>query len=303
MKQIGIKIAIILSIIGIVFLMLPKNIKKEIVKEKQIEQKQTEEKKPDQVAVSMNGTIQYLEMDDYLLGVVAGEMPASFELEALKAQVVAARTFVYSRSLSVDNTTNSQVYLTMEQMQEKWKENYNQNVEKIKQAIQQTNQEVMKYNGQYISALFFSSSNGHTENSEDYFNGEVPYLKSVDCPWDKQLDPNYVRSKTFTKQQLQEIFQCKSTDFTIISYKESGRVDQISIDGVSYTGRQVREKLSLASSDFTIEKTNEGYVFTTTGSGHGVGMSQYGAQGMALEGKNYQEILKYFYTGIEIVNN
>lgn len=303
MKQIGIKIAIILSIIGIVFLMLPKNIKKEIVKEKQIEQKQTEEKKPDQVAVSMNGTIQYLEMDDYLLGVVAGEMPASFELEALKAQVVAARTFVYSRSLSVDNTTNSQVYLTMEQMQEKWKENYNQNVEKIKQAIQQTNQEVMKYNGQYISALFFSSSNGHTENSEDYFNGEVPYLKSVDCPWDKQLDPNYVRSKTFTKQQLQEIFQCKSTDFTIVSYKESGRVDQISIDGVSYTGRQVREKLSLASSDFTIDKTNEGYVFTTTGSGHGVGMSQYGAQGMALEGKNYQEILKYFYTGIEIVNN
>lgn len=305
----------IYSKIGIVFLMgviltvalwgglhQVKEVPKKVVPVKQETPKV--EKKAATVAVTMAGTVHTIELEEYLVGVVAGEMPVSFELEALKAQVVASRTFVYSRSLQVDNTTNTQVYLTDEQMKKNWQDKYEEKKAKIEQAIAQTKGQVMKYNGEYISALFFSSSNGYTENSEDYFiGGSIPYLKSVPCSWDLQIDPRVKRDKTFTKEQLQEKFSCKNLDFSITSYKKSGRVQTLIVDKKEYTGRQVRELLGLASSCFTIDVKDNQYVFTTLGSGHGVGMSQYGAQGMALEGKKYDEILKYFYTGIEIVNN
>lgn len=266
-------------------------------------QDNTEEKEAKKVSVTIGDQVLYVDLDSYLVGVVAGEMPASFELEALKAQVVASRTFVYSRNLEVDNTTNTQVYLTDEQMKSNWKEQYVEKKHKIEQAVQETKDEVMKYDGQYISALFFSSSNGYTENSEDYFTGSIPYLKSVDCHWDLEIDPNVKRQKHFTQEQLQKAFSCNTLDFSITSYKKSGRVEILKVDDKEYTGRQVRELLALASSCFTIEKDNDGYTFTTLGSGHGVGMSQYGAQGMAKEGKNYKDILLHFYTGVEITNN
>lgn len=297
------KVMVLFLIVIIVGYLIPETVKKEAFNKTILGVKKTQDKTSDQVSVSINGKLEQINMDDYLLGVVAGEMPVSFELEALKAQVVAARTFVYARNLTVDNTTHSQVFLTKAQMKKNWQNNYDSYVKKIKQAIKETDQMVMKYDGNYISAMFFSSSNGHTENSEDYFVSEIPYLRSVDCPWDQKLDPNYYRSKTFTINELKRIFSCKSIDFTILSHKKSGRVDQLMIDNKTYSGREVRELLGLASSDFTIERTDNGYTFTTQGSGHGVGMSQYGAQGMALEGKTYQEILNYFYTGVEIVKN
>lgn len=308
MKEIYGKLGIVFFIVIILTVALWNGLKQPMVETKSPAPTTKEEEKPVKkattVAVTMNGTVHTINLDEYLLGVVAGEMPASFEVEALKAQVVASRTFVYSRSLQVDNTTNTQVYLTDEQMQKNWQGQYEEKKAKINQAIQETKDQVMKYNGEYISALFFSSSNGYTENSEDYFaGGSIPYLKSVPCSWDLQIDPKVKRDKSFTKEQLQEKFACKNLDFSITSYKKSGRVQTLIVDGKEYTGRQVRELLGLASSCFTIERQDNQYVFTTLGSGHGVGMSQYGAQGMALEGKKYDEILKYFYTGIEIVNN
>lgn len=150
----------------------------------------------------------------------------------------------------------------------------------------------------------FSSSNGYTENVEDYFDSSaLPYLRSVDCHWDLSIDPTNSRSKTFTKQELKEKFNCDSLDFNIIAYKKSGRVGTLSVGGKNYSGRKVREILGLASSCFTIKYENGKYTFNTLGSGHGVGMSQYGAQGMALEGASYKEILNHFYTNVEIVNN
>lgn len=128
-----------------------------------------------------DGSVQYLALDDYLVGVVAGEMPLSFEDEALKAQTVASRTFAFSRGLKVDTTTNTQVYLTVEQMKNNWKDEFDQKYERLKNIVSSTHNVVMKYNNNYISALFFSSSNGKTENSEDYFaSSSVPYLRSVD---------------------------------------------------------------------------------------------------------------------------
>lgn len=308
MKEIYIKLGVIVTIltvgIFVVYKGLEKPTEKKVSTDTVEKTKQEEPKKETTVAVSIDNTIHTINLDEYLLGVVAGEMPASFELEALKAQVVASRTFVHSRSLQVDNTTNSQVYLTNEQMQKNWKDKYEEKKAKITQAINETKDQVMKYNGEHISALFFSSSNGYTENSEDYFiGGSIPYLKSVKCEWDLQIDPTVKREKKFTKEQLQDKFSCKTLDFSVTSYKKSGRVETLIVDGKEYTGRKVRELLGLASSCFTIELKENQYVFTTLGSGHGVGMSQYGAQGMALEGKKYDEILHYFYTGVEITNN
>lgn len=299
MKEISVKFGIVFLIV-IIFLSMSqsqgnreddeviKGVKKEDVK----------------VAVTVNDDVNYVDLDEYLLGVVAGEMPANFEKEALKAQVVASRTYVYNRNLSVDNTTNTQVYLDDSEMKKKWGDNYNEYYEKIKSAVAETKNKVMMYQGDYISALFFSSSNGYTENVEDYFDSSaLPYLRSVDCHWDLSIDPTNSRSKTFTKQELKEKFNCDSLDFNIIAYKKSGRVGTLSVGGKNYSGRKVREILGLASSCFTIKYENGKYTFNTLGSGHGVGMSQYGAQGMALEGASYKEILNHFYTNVEIVNN
>ncbi len=241
-----------------------------------------------------------VKLDDYLVGVIAGEMPASFELEALKAQAVASRTFVLSRNLKVDNTTQSQVYLTDEQMKKNWGKQYQKNKEKIKRAVKETNNEVMTYNGEYISALFFSSSNGKTVNSEDYFSGKVAYLKAVDSHWDLTIDPTNLRKKTFTKSQISNIFHINSPEIRITSYTSSGYVKKVIINKKEYSGREVREKLNLASSCFQIQLTSKGYTFITKGNGHGVGMSQYGAQAMAKEKKTYKDILSHYYKNIKI---
>lgn len=299
MKEISVKLGIVI-LVGIIFLSLNYYPAKDEI----IEGEKGKEEEPVKVAVTIDNNVNYIDLDDYLLGVVAGEMPANFENEALKAQVVASRTFVYNRNLSVDNTTNSQVYLSEDKMKENWGNKYGEYYQKISTAIKETNNEVMKYQGDYISALFFSSSNGYTENVEDYFESSpLPYLKSVDSHWDLTIDPKNTRQVTFTKQELKDKFSCEDLDFNIIAYKDSGRVATLSIGGKNYSGRQVREILGLSSSSFSIEYVDNKYVFSTKGNGHGVGMSQYGAQGMALEGSNYKEILNHFYTDIEIVNN
>ncbi len=255
------------------------------------------------VSVEMNQEVHQILLDDYLLGVVAGEMPASFELEAIKSQVVASRTFVYSRLLSVDNTTNTQVYLDDEKMKVSWNEHYEEYKEKVKKAIKETKGEIITYQGECISALFYSSSNGKSENVENYFIGSAkPYLVSVDSHWDESCDPHFLKEKEFSKTSLKQMFN-GSFNYQILSYYPSGRIQTIKINNQNYTGRQVREKLQLASSDFTIVEKSGSYVFKTKGSGHGVGLSQYGAQGMAKEGYDYQQILKHYYQGVEISKN
>ena len=299
MREISVKLGIVI-LVGAIFL----SMNYYQAKEETIQGKKEIKEEPVKVAVTIDNNVNYVDLDDYLLGVVAGEMPANFETEALKAKVVASRKFVYNRNLSVDNTTNSQVYLSEDKMKENWGNKYDEYYQKISTAIKETKNEVMKYQGDYISALFFSSSNGYTENVEDYFESSpLPYLRSVDSHWDLTIDPKNTRQVSFTKQELKEKFNCQDINFNIIAYKKSGRVATLSVGGKNYSGRQVREKLGLSSSCFTVEYVSNKYVFTTKGSGHGVGMSQYGAQGMALEGSNYKEILNHYYTNIEIVNN
>ena len=214
---------------------------------------------------------------------------------------MASRSYVYSRELIVDDTTSSQVYQGYDVLKEKWQEAYDVNLAKIQEAVMSTKGQVLVYDQQIIHAYFFSSSNGKTNNSEDYWTTPYPYLVSVDSHYDDIKQDNK-RTKAFTFEELSQLFGETFISMEIISHYESGYVKEVRVNEKIYSGREIREMCILSSSSFQIEKNDQGIVFTTLGSGHGVGMSQYGAQGMALEGHNYIEILKHYYQGTEIVN-
>ena len=175
--------------------------------------------------------------------------------------------------------------------------------EKVQKAIVETKGEILTYQGKCISALFYSSSNGKSENVENYFKGSSqPYLVSVDSHWDQEYDSQFIRKVKYTKAQLNSLFG-GSFQYRFLEHYPSGRVKSILINQKQYSGREVREKLQLSSSDFEIVKEGNSYISVTKGCGHGVGLSQYGAQGMAKEGYNYQAILKHYYQGVEISKN
>lgn len=243
-----------------------------------------------------NGQVD-LPLEEYLIGVVASEMPVTFELEALKAQAVAARTFASARGYSVDDTTASQVYKDNEQLRNQWQGQYDEYYDKVKQAVEATAGQILVYNNEPITAAFFSSCADATNNAQDYWQNEVPYLQSVPSPWDRE-STDIMRSVDVDESTLVNLLG--SRDVTIVSLFDNGYVREVQAGNQIYTGRQIREKLGLASSCFTIEWIENGLRFNTYGSGHGIGMSQYGAQGMALSGYTYDEILHHYYTGVEI---
>lgn len=242
-----------------------------------------------------------LDIESYLEGVISSEMSPAFEMEALKAQCVAARTFVVQRGYEVDDTANTQVYRDDKQLKDIWKDNYDVYHKKIQQAVQETTGEILTYQGKPISALFFSSSCGKTANAQEYWGNKVPYLVSVDSSWDKQSE-EYEKSITMSKQEFSTALGFQNTVHEIeepIRY-DSGYVKEIRIDRIVFTGREVREKLNLRSSCFTIKESKDNVVITTKGYGHGVGMSQIGAQAMAEKGKSYKQILSHYYPKTKI---
>lgn len=248
-----------------------------------------------------DGSLLEIELETYLEGVVGSEMPASYELEALKAQSVAARTFVMQRGMEVDDTTQTQVYHDDEQLHQIWGNQYESYHQKVKKAIQETKGEVMTYDGKLISAVFFSISCGKTANAEEYWTSKTPYLRSVDSSWDMDMS-GYEESVHISKEDFHTRlgFVNEIVELGTPEYYDSGYVKSITIDRVVFSGREIREKLGLRSSSFTIQQSDGGFLITTKGYGHGLGMSQKGAQAMALQGKRYSDILKHYYQGIKI---
>ncbi len=248
-----------------------------------------------------NGSTIDVDLETYLIGVVASEMSADFPLEALKAQAVAARTFVAQRQFQVDDTVASQVYQDDDQLLAVWGTNYDEKHAKIAQAVEATKGEVLRYQGELITAAFFSSCAGATNNSEDYWANALPYLRSVDSPWDQKID-GYAQTVSFTNAQLAQAlgFQQPIQSIEKPLRYDNGYVKSVLIDGIVFSGREIREALSLRSSAFTITVDTDQVSFTTQGFGHGIGMSQYGAAGMAKEGSDYQKILKHYYHDVEI---
>ena len=252
-----------------------------------------------------NGQVIDINLDEYLIGVVSAEMPASFSLEALKAQSVIARTYtlkLISSNRKITDTVQTQVYKDNNELKNIWKSNYNFYYEKIKSAVLSTKDECIKYNGSLIDAVYHSTSNGYTEDSVYVWGNSIPYLKSVPSLWDKNVS-SYLRNVTLS---FGEISNKLGMDFSsssiieIIKKDESGRINKIKINDREYTGVQVRNLLGLRSSDFDYEIKEDGIIFTTRGYGHGVGLSQYGANEMAKEGYNYKQIINHYYTNVSI---
>ncbi|GAA0319729.1 stage II sporulation protein D [Bacillus carboniphilus] len=253
------------------------------------------------------------QLEEYIVGVVASEMPADFEMEALKAQSLSARTYVVRQLMqgqteglpsgaNVSDTVSHQVFKDLDDLKKQWGEDYDWKIKKIRQAVAETAGQVITYDGKPIEASFFSTSNGYTENSEDYWQNDFPYLRSVESPWDTE-SPKYSQEKTFSVQEFQtKLGVTISSDNigTIVSRTKGQRVETVKIGEKTLSGREVRELLELPSSDFTWTLKGKEIVVTTKGYGHGVGMSQYGANGMAKQGKTYEEIIKHYYKGVTI---
>ena len=256
--------------------------------------------------------VETVPLETYVKGVVASEMPVDdFEIEALKAQALAARTFIVDHLLNksdsddsdVSDTVRHQVYKNDKELRQQWGSDYETNIAKLEEAVKATEGEILTYEDTPILPAFFSTSNGHTENSEDYWENELPYLRSVESPWDEESS-KYLDQKTFTVQEVEQLLGIELPETNAINIKtsrtEGKRVDELQLNEYSFSGRDVREKLELQSSDFTIKQKNSHLIFTTKGYGHGIGMSQYGANGMAKNGKNYKEIVKHYYQDVEI---
>lgn len=256
------------------------------------------------------GVIDVVPIEEYIVGVVSGEVPISFEFEALKAQAVAARSYVlkqleYNRNNDYDvvDTVMNQVYLDSEQLKNRWGIDYDNNLSKAKNAVLETKGEYLDCNGSVVEALFFSTSTGYTENSGEVFPTQHPYLKSVASSWDADVSPVYNDYFYFSLSDFYNKLYLPYSDIinvNIVETTSTGRIKKIKINNKIFTGDEVQYLLGLRSTFFTIVQDGNTVTIHTKGYGHGVGMSQYGAQGMALNGFNYEEILKYYYQGVEI---
>lgn len=259
------------------------------------------------------------EFEEYIKGVVGAEMPALFPEEALKAQAVAARTYAVRKmeeSKAAGNTDEvpyeiGQAYMTKEELKERWGTKFNEYYKKVSDAVDATKDEIMVYENEPILAVFHSTSAGQTENAENVWQEEIPYLKSVDSIQDEKA-PDFQTETSIPAKTVMAKLQAKVPDLIltqadllsqmqIAERTEAGYIKKIQVGNKMLSGREVREALGLKSSDFTMRKEKENIVFITKGYGHGAGMSQYGASFMAQEGSSYEDILNHYYTGVTIV--
>ncbi|WP_238473813.1 stage II sporulation protein D [Paenisporosarcina cavernae] len=250
------------------------------------------------ISIRVDGITRPVPLEEYVARVVMGEMPVSFPKEALKAQAVAARTFALRTTnfgeKSIKPTVEDQVFSAEKDVPKV-----------VLQAVNETNGKVLTYADELITAMFFSTSNGKTESAAAFSGYEIPYLQVRDSKEDEE-SPKFSAKKTFTLDEWNALFgipwneaQIKAIDLVRNS---SGRVETMKANQQEWNGRKIRELLGLPSTDFQISLKDETIVVTTKGYGHGVGMSQYGARGLALKGKSYEDIVSYYYPHTTLQN-
>ena len=252
-----------------------------------------------------SGLITNIEIEEYVIGVVGAEMPASFNEETLKAQAIIARTYavnVLNKGNILTDNSSTQNYKDNEELKKLWGSNYDKYYNKIKKAVNDTKGIYLTYDGKIIDAVYHSTSNGQTEEAKYVWGTSKPYLVSVDSPYDlTNKSFNYEKFLSYSeisKKLNMEIDE--NLSFEILSYTTSKRIDKIRINDKVFNGVELRNLLGLRSTDFELNLQDDGIIFKTKGYGHGVGLSQYGANGMAEAGSNYEEILLHYYKGVKL---
>lgn len=266
-----------------------------------------------------DGSVEAMTMADYLWRVVAAEMPASFEPEALRAQSVCARTYslwklaAHSHEAEeADICTDSsccQAYTTPEAASARWGDAAESYTAKLAEAVSSTDGQIMTYNGAPIQAVFFSSASGATENAEAVWGRSLPYLVSVDSPEGEEV-PNYRSTVTLSADQVRslvaqagigaDLSAAPSEWLTNLVYTSSGRVASMDVGGITISGGAARSLFQLRSACFEVTQADGVFTFSVTGYGHGVGLSQYGANAMARAGSTWRDILSHYYTGVTL---
>lgn len=266
-------------------------------------------------------TTEQMTLERYLTGVVRGEMPASFEMEALRAQAAAERSYVYYQlaagrkdahpdaDFCTDHTCCS-AYLSETAAREKWGGDFAPWNTRVEQAVSDTDGQVVLYNGRPILAVFHSSSAQRTKSSGEVWLQDLPYLQSVSSPEKGDEIPNYYSRAEFTADEFRNIFRGAHPEAELsgdcsgwvrdLTLSASGSVQTVCIGGVRVKGTELRRLYALRSTTFELEAQGGKLIFYVTGFGHGVGMSQYGANEMAKEGATWQEIIRHYYSGVEI---
>lgn len=256
-----------------------------------------------------NGKTERLGLDEYVIGVVAGEMPASFLDEALKAQAIASRTFaLFTRNgeegeYNLTSGIGSQVYIDKGEMKAKWGNDFQKYYDKIEKAVLDTSLKVLSYDGKLIEAFYFSMSSGATNESAQVFGEKRSYLQSVESIYDNESINGYMQTVSMSEEDFKKKLglSCDIVENPTVIRNEAHYVESITICDKKFKGTEVRSLLGLRSADFEIE-IGDDITITTKGYGHGVGMSQYGANGYAKAGYSYEEILKHYYTGVQIID-
>lgn len=261
-----------------------------------------------------------LPLEDYLVGVLAGETPASFELEALKAQAVAARTYTlycaagqkHENADVCADPAHCQAWLDEAALRRSWGGDYDKNLARLREAVEATAGELLRYEGEPVFAAFHASSAGATEDCGEVWNPR-PYLVSVWSPESAETVPQYVTRLVCAPLDLRDTLLAArpEADFSsdpaswlgAVERDASGRVSSMTLGGAAFRGTELRALFSLRSTAFTLDYDGGQFCFTVTGHGHGVGLSQYGANTLAAEGWSYRDILAHYYPGTELVSD
>ena len=263
--------------------------------------------KPMEVTIlrSRTGGSETMDLEEYIYGVVAAEVPHTFESEAIRAQAIVARTYALSTlenggALS-DDAATCQAYSDTEMLQQRWGEDYEANQQRFQAAVNSTRGLVVTYEGALAKTYFHSTCGGKTSSAQEVWGGEIPYLQSVVCTWDREA-PRYEERKSFSKQEVAKALDSAAEVAVPVSqgFTPSGRVATVSYQGRTIAATDFRRLLGLNSTNFTLTEEGDALTITTRGFGHGVGLCQYGANGMAKAGWKAEKIVAYYYQGVEI---
>ena len=257
-----------------------------------------------------------LPMEEYLIGAIAMEMPASYHMEALKAQAVASRTRLgmgcpnHTEAMACSDPAHCQGYLNPAGQAAKWGSEYGMYRARIEKAVRETADQIITYNGKPITVLFHAVSGGHTEDAREVFGEDVPYLRGVESSGEEGTS-RFETTQTFTLQSIVALLNAAFPNAHLsaewlplqilpLTYSDSGRVTSLTLGDITVSGRELRQALDLNSTCFSIQFTDSSATFTQKGYGHGVGMSQAGANAMAAKGADYEAILRHYYQGTEL---